>query len=274
MAAARWYSLTAPISKIRTRAGTGQLREAPHPLIIGATGGSGTRVITRIAQHAGVFMGANLNHALDSADTAPAVQKWIPRFLHDAMGRSAAEREQMRAEFESALARHRRRIPHPCAPWGFKNPRGILLLAFYNEMFPRMKFIHLVRDGRDMAFSSNQKQVERYAEMVIEQRLHAAPLPVRSIAMWSKVNLEARRFGEDKMKGRYLCIRFEDLCARPRENVTAIFDFLETPGAKLEEAIREVAPPKSIGRWREQNPALLPDILREGREALAVFDYS
>ena len=147
-------------------------------------------------------------------------------------------------------------------------------MPFYNEMFPRMKFIHLVRDGRDMAFSSNQKQVEHYADLVLEQRLHAAPLPVRSIATWSKVNLNARRFGEDNLKDRYLCVRFEDLCARPREHVTAIFEFLGTPAGKLEEAAREIAPPQSIGRWHEQDPSLLRDILREGREALAAFGYS
>ena len=123
MAAPGWHSLTTTSSTVKARAGIDWRREAPHPLIIGATGGSGTRVLTCIAQHAGLFMGANLNHALDSRDTAAVVQKWLPPYLKHGTALPAAERQQMTAEFESALAEHRTGIPDARAPWGFKNPR-------------------------------------------------------------------------------------------------------------------------------------------------------
>ncbi len=36
--------------------------------------------------------------------------------------------------------------------WGFKNPRTIYLIDFFKQMYPDMRFIHVIRDGRDHAF--------------------------------------------------------------------------------------------------------------------------
>lgn len=240
----------------------------PDPLIIGATGGSGTRLATRIAQHAGWFMGHNLNHALDSFDTAPWVKKWIPPFL-----RNEADPNAMSAELDCVLRDHRRRIPHPQSPWGFKNPRGILLLPFYAQRFPHLRFLHVIRDGRDMAFSSNITQVLWYGDLILPQRLHRAPMPVRAMAMWNIVNTRTHEFARQHLADRYRLVRFEDLCRQPRTEIARIFDFLHADSTGIDEAVSEIRSPDSIGRWRNQKPALRDAVLAEAGNALAAFGY-
>jgi len=44
--------------------------------------------------------------------------------------------------------------------WGFKTTNTIFFLPFYQAMFGHnWRFIHLVRDGRDIAFGANHQQV-------------------------------------------------------------------------------------------------------------------
>jgi hypothetical protein len=50
---------------------------ASHPSIMGATGGSGTRVVARIARRTGLFIGANLNPAEDALEIAAYYDRWI-----------------------------------------------------------------------------------------------------------------------------------------------------------------------------------------------------
>ena len=50
---------------------------ASSPLIIGATGGSGTRVVARIVQRAGYDLGTYLNEANDALALRPFHDRWI-----------------------------------------------------------------------------------------------------------------------------------------------------------------------------------------------------
>src|SRR4051794_17563816 len=79
------------------------------PLVIGATGGSGTRVVARLARHAGYDLGRNLNEAEDALEFYSFHEKWInPFVLAEDHGRplSESDSELMDADFQSALERH------------------------------------------------------------------------------------------------------------------------------------------------------------------------
>ena len=50
----------------------------------------------------------------------------------------------------------------PGRPWGWKEPRSIYLLPFFHQQLPALRFLHVVRDGRDMALSANQNQLRKH----------------------------------------------------------------------------------------------------------------
>lgn len=81
--------------------------------------------------------------------------------------------------------------------------------------------------------------------------------PLRSMLLWSRINLAAAEYGARELPGRYLLIRFEDLCAQPERETQRIFDFVGLTGDAAMIAKREVVPPSSLGRWREQNAKTL-----------------
>ena len=51
------------------------------PLVIGATGGWGTSIVTRICQQAGFYMGSNFNKFFDAQDFLPFYDKWVHTML-------------------------------------------------------------------------------------------------------------------------------------------------------------------------------------------------
>jgi hypothetical protein len=270
------------------------------PLIIGATGGSGTRVLARLARHAGYDLGSHSNDADDALAFRTFHDRWINRFIaaqhRPVTGRispgqslpalaggdrsgpiplSQREAAQMAADFREAVERHlSRTAAEKETHWGWKAPRSIYLLPFLHAQCPSLKFIHVLRDGRDMAFSKNQNQLRKHGAQVLSWRerwLNAAP--VRSILLWARVNIGAADFGETRLQEAYLAVRFEDLCAKPIEMTTRIMQFLGVDLDAESIARAEIAPPQSMGRWRSQPSAVVSELEQAAQIALRKFGY-
>ena len=181
---------------------------------------------------------------------------------------------RMKEDFYAALARHIPETERRGALWGWKAPRSIYLLPFLQAECPHIKFIHLLRDGRDMALSPNQNQLNKHGSAVLSwpERLFRSKLE-RSLLLWGRVNLRAAEFGESTMQQDYLRVRFEDLCAKPVETTAQILNFL---GARVDPdaiARAEITPPSTLQRWRTYPPELIAKLERLGAHSLRRFGY-
>jgi hypothetical protein len=251
------------------------------PLVIGATGGSGTRVVARIAKRAGYDFGANLNRSEDALDFVGFHDRWINRLLKAERKERSLPPEDadcMGQEFKEALTRHQSTIDASPAGgiqrWGWKEPRTIYLIPFLYACFPGLKYIHVLRDGRDMAFSKNQNQLRKHGRALLSwSERWFEPAPVRSLLLWERANLRAADHGKKLLGKNYLIVRFEDLCQAPQETTGQILEFLGAPLDPGPIAREEVSPPSSIGRWRQQPPELLVRLDRAGLVALRRFGY-
>ena len=96
--------------------------------------------------------------------------------------------------------------------WGDKTPMNTLYLDWIGTVFPRSKFIHIIRDGRDVA--SSYLKMERYDTI-----LEAANRWINSIE-------SAQSFGS-KIKENYMEIRYEELVTKPEEVIKYTCDFLD-----------------------------------------------
>ena len=96
--------------------------------------------------------------------------------------------------------------------WGDKTPMNTLYLDWIGTVFPRSKFIHIIRDGRDVA--SSYLKMERYDTI-----LEAANRWINSIE-------SAQSFGS-KIKENYMEIRYEELVTKPEEIIKDTCDFLD-----------------------------------------------
>jgi hypothetical protein len=246
----------------------------PAPVVIGALGGSGTRVVARLARRAGVYMGTHRNESEDAMEFVAFYDQWINRFMRRQTAPfSVDEVAAMTAAFDGCVARHRA-DGLGATRWGWKEPRSLYLLPFFHGCWPDLRFIHVVRDGRDMAFSSNQNQLRKHGDAVLDVRFAALAGPIKTAGLWNQINMATADYGETALGDRYLRVRFEDLCLRPDEVAAKIFAFLGVDGALAAAAAADIGRPATIGRWQAAaDPDLLAAIYHHAQPALRRFAY-
>ncbi len=250
-------------------------RKLQPPCIAGATGGSGTRIFARILRDAGIFIGTHLAPSEDALPFREFFDRWTNAYI-DQTQRWQVPAQRLEAlmteELAILLSTHLAGLDR--ASWGWKAPRSIYLLPFWAHVFPEMRFLHIVRDGRDMAFSTNQNQVLRHSGALLDPGEERASLPVRAMILWSRINLMAARFGAEVLGQRhYLRLRFEDLCREPDNTALRIHDFLGVRSGNSSAIAKEIVVPESLGRWRREDGSLIAELENIGREALDVLGY-
>ena len=100
------------------------------------------------------------------------------------------------------------------AYWGDKTPRYVEHIPFLAERFPQSRFIHLVRDGRNVALS--------YSHVDFGPKNVA-----RAARLWQRRVGAGIRDGRSLPPGRYIEIRNEDLASDTATEVRKVCDFLE-----------------------------------------------
>jgi hypothetical protein len=239
------------------------------PNVIGATGGSGTRVFARLVSSKGMFIGNDVNDSEDAISFGAFSDRWINVWLrHRSRPLPAHLDVRMRQELEQILATHLEGM-RPICRWGWKEPRSIFLLRFFDRNLPSLRFLHVIRDGRDMAFSSNQNQLLKHGQAFGI----TSEGPTASIALWNSLNVETARYGEKVLGARYLRLRFEDLCAEPARTAERVVDFFELTDSDPSNVTPDVVSPDTIGRWRRQDPELVLELERIAAPALERFGY-
>ena len=241
-------------------------------MVIGATGGSGNWVVARIVRAGGMYIGVrNLNPYEDALDFGYYSDRWINRYL--ASGRDLPKQRSPKRWPPTSDRSSPTTVAGspPRRSGGGGRSRAALPPAVPPRTDATLRFLHFVRDGRDMAFSDNQKQLRKHGPAALAGRLSWRQ-PVRSIALWSRVNQSAADYGERELGSDYLRVRFEDLCAEPRLTVELIYAFFGLEG-DLDAAASEVQPPQTLGRWHERSRRLVARLEREAGPALRRFGY-
>jgi Sulfotransferase family len=252
---------------------TGVLDGAPPPLVIAGVGGSGTRVFARIAMDAGVYMADHRNQSEDALDLWEFGHRWLQRYAASSGRLSPADQTAIAADLSSTLVAYRRDIDDPLRPWGWKQPRSIHYVPLFDELLPGMRFMHVIRDGRDVAFGKIMPLVWAADAYLGPDRVEE-PLQLRQMRFWARVNEEAADYGERILGDRYLRVRFEDLCGAARPTIAALASFAVGREVEIsEQMLAQVQPPDTIGRWRERRSDLAERVEREGAAGLSRFGY-
>jgi hypothetical protein len=94
--------------------------------------------------------------------------------------------------------------------WCEKSPNNSEHIVTLSRLFPGARFVHIIRDGRDCAASTNRRQYRN---------------PELAIYRWRHVVAEARRQAL-QIPGRYIELRYEDLTEQPDDWMKKICEFL------------------------------------------------
>jgi protein-tyrosine sulfotransferase len=165
-----------------------------------------------------------------------------------------------------ALARGKQR-------WLEKTPNHIADIPFIVKLFPRCKFIHIVRDGRDVACSSFAESVTWGGELYFGEK----PIPntrLNALLRWCSWLSQFQRWAKE-LNLEVCQIQYESLIAEPRPTLEKILRFIEEPWSDLvfayqdhdhdlpdwEAGSRDVSQKlgisqESIGRWKREFTAV------------------
>jgi hypothetical protein len=256
-----------------SRNGNSEVITVP-PVVIGAMGGSGTRAIVNIVRLAGCWMGGRVSRRTqDSVPTRFFLNKWFETLL-DFPDITPRAQRRARTYFHRAIREHRQGIAGTDSSWGWKNPRNMWLIPFYLSIYPQLKFIHVVRDGRDMSLSSNLFLLETHGRRLLGRGWQAHPERAQ-MELWTMGNIRGAEAAQRCAPGHYFLLRYEDLCFRSRETVEKLYDFLGAAKTLVDRAAEEIQPSPGIGRGSSKEP--LPGTEREQAAFAGVlerFGYS
>lgn len=209
-------------------------------IAIGGIGGSGTRLIADIAMRLGFHMGSCLNPSLDNLWFTLLFQqpRWFERFppdseiagaielFHKAMttglasgisssqanyirdvirdqeqakratGADRMTAEQLLASTPPDLANH--------VGWGWKEPNTHIFLPQIASALTKLKYIHVIRHGLDMAFSKNRNQLRNWGNFICNfSNKNENESPLRALEYWIAANLRAIRIGKNQLQNRF-----------------------------------------------------------------------
>jgi hypothetical protein len=248
---------------------------------IGGVGGSGTRLVAQIIAGLGWSLGDDLNEAVDNLWFTLLFKRpdlWSgdrhdPEFVRateafraamsgdrqldagqEAWVRSLAidrpqhDRAWLLQRVESLLAAVRtgRRQTRP---WGWKEPNTHIFVDRLADTYPEMQYIHVVRNGLDMAYSANQNQLKLWGPRFLGSP--PEPGPRAALRYWCLVEQRITRIAEQR-PGRVMRLNFDAFCKAPEGQLDALMSFLgiRSDAAVTGSLLPLLRVPDSIGRFK------------------------
>jgi len=270
----------------------------PGPIAIGGVGGSGTRIIAQILSNLGYYIGDTLNEALDNlwftilfkrprwfhafptdADIFRALALFERAMLHGlASDISAADSsyivdlvEQIERSGKStgASREHADRLIRSEKPdferylgWGWKEPNSHLFLRQLCQKLDELRYIHVIRHGLDMAFSTNQQQAMNWGRLYGIESPQGCPMhPTAMLDYWIAANTVAIRTGEELLNERFLLINYDSMCTNPHNTLSSLIKLLaiDIPSEQISNLANLPRKPSSAGRFRLHGTRLFSD---------------
>jgi LPS sulfotransferase NodH len=141
---------------------------------------------------------------------APSIKDWTSKLGAEEMVKAAKE-----ASFAGLYDVLHRKYADDTgkARWGEKTPRNCFWMEEILDDYPDAQFVHIIRDGRDMAIDIADSRLWPYS---LYSGMH----------MWEMFVSAARETGGKLGKDVYYEFQYEKLCADPEGELAKVCDFL------------------------------------------------
>ena len=250
-------------------------------VFIGGAGRSGTTLFrTMLSSHPRIWCGPELK--LVSAICQLREQWWTS--MQGDLSAAGVGEEQLDAAIRGFVTG----LLDAVAPEGVrvaeKTPHDLLHMATLGRIYPQARFVHVVRDGRAVAASLVK---QRWIDPSNGEPVWYCADHTSASRYWAQVVAEIRNQATS-VPGRYLEVRYEDLCTEPEATMRGVLAFLgeawapavleherssakhstrESSTAAVEQALNTTA----IDKWRQDlDEAALSE---EARIVLAALGY-
>jgi hypothetical protein len=248
------------------------------PVVVMSRGHSGTRVLAFLMDRLGVAMGTSEELATGDVEDLDFSGR-VKKIARDGLGvrRSADVPPRLRRAMARAVARYHARLGRPQGPWGWKFPETYLVGPCLFATVPRVRMVHMVRDGRDVAFKQHlTDDPERALGHALLARVGALgrPRDEQAALSWAYQVDAFDAFKDELGRGALHELTFEDLCRQPERELERLAAFLgiEVTAAALEHARTRIRPDK-VAQFREQSDADVARVTAAIAPTLARWGY-
>ena len=198
---------------------------ASSPIIVGGCGRSGTTLMrVMLDTHRNICCGPE-SSLFAPSDPAKRLRDLSFKFdvpvglIRGLLARSDSQ-AQFIDEFFGAY-----RSAQGKARWAEKSPVNVRYIGYIFEHFPDARFIHMIRDGRDVVCSLRNHP--RYR--LVNGRLEPTNVMNAMASCISRWVNDVRAGLLHRGDPRYSEVRYEDLVAAPGRTLRSVFQFLEEP---------------------------------------------
>lgn len=265
------------------------MRTIRPPVVAFNKSHSGSRLLAQLLHDAGIAMGARINESWDSLDVLEVVEYLVTNYYPDyspLWRPDLPPDEHLQALLAHAFARHRMRLDAG-AHWGWKLCETAYILPVIDYCFPGARFVHLIRDGRDVAFSDHRGPDSPFWRKICfnTDRVHAAfglrlsaPAYRRRTHVYNALHwVNSVRVGRDfgaMLRERYIEVRYEDLCTDFVATSSRVLRAVDAP--RVEEAVarlRGAVSTKAIGKFRTMPARTLRQVVAIEKPLLLELGY-
>lgn len=269
-----------------------RLAALPPPVVVFNKSHSGSRLLARLLAGSGVFMGAERNGSEDALPLLKLVTYFVEHHHPDASALWDAARPPDGALLglaEGVFADHLRGHDGAQA-WGWKLCETVYALPLIDYLFPGARFVHLIRDGRDVAFSNHVAPVEPFWQKVFVDAVgvgywrglaygtmarigYRLDGPRYNMQHWCNSVALGRRYGA-MLRERYMEVRYEALCRDFEQEAARVLAFAGAPATEAGiAALRGEVSLEGIGKFRRQPRWRQARVARYGRPLLKSLGY-
>ena len=260
------------------------------PIVIGGIGGSGTRIIAKILIESGVYLGNDLNKANDNLVFTRLFKDpiWFRTTNQERVyGRLKLFEKYMTGQalslidFQTAFTSFRENHTYKTQKlyylkfllkhfldkkssriWGWKEPNTHIYIKYIAQYFNNLKYIHVVRNGLDMAFSKNQQQLRNWGFLFDIDLLDSPqPLHYNQLSYWIESTKTALEIGRKFLGSQFYLLNYDKFCLDSSNEILKLMVFLdlEIDPKENKRLTALIKLPKTIGRAMNKDLSVFSD---------------
>jgi hypothetical protein len=248
-------------------------------------------MLAEVLSAAGIFLGSHLNESWDSLDLLELVEFLVTRYYPDYSPLWDVHRPpdlELARLLDNVFARHLEGQKEDLSrPWGWKLCETVYALPVLDYCFPGARFIHLIRDGRDVAFCDhkapdsgywrkvyfNTDRIQTYAGLRLTPQAYRRQSHVFNAIHWANSVSLGRTYGA-LLRERYTEVRYEGLCRDFARTAAELFKSIgvET-GRDAIEGILPTIRESSIGKYKAHSKPHQDQVLSIAKPLLLSLGY-
>ncbi len=278
------------------------MRSKSSVFAVGGLGGSGTRVVARILLEAGIYLGDDLNRENDNLvfcrlfkdpewleqASGPEIDRRLRIFENYMTGRpwSISMAREYYSRSRGRLVKDNRPLYHRWISfaklfpgnerkglWGWKEPNTHIYLKHIAGFFDDFKYVHVIRNGLDMAFSSNHQQLVNWGHRFgidASNMKDREEMAAKQLEYWIRMNRSVQDICLELLPDNHMILHFRDLCENPAAEIVKLLEFLDI--AHDERLVKRLAlipvTPRSHSRFMKEDLSIFTGMQLRAVEAL------